>query len=102
LHYWNKKFSELASLYLLYREKLIQFIESERQKINDKYSIEIAYNRSIPKCENEQEWIYNSLRESEERDILTGHTHIGPHRDDFCFIIKTLSEEFLAHEYLSR
>jgi len=102
LHYWNKKFSELASIYLLYREKLIGFIETERQKVNDKYSLHICYNRSIPECENEQEWIYKSLKENEERDILTWHTHIGPHRDDFSFIIKTPHREFLAHEYLSR
>lgn len=33
----------------------------------------------------ESETIVEYLRENRERDILTGHTHIGPHRDDWGF-----------------
>jgi recombinational DNA repair ATPase RecF len=46
-------------------------------------------------------YIESVLIESRDRDIASGHTHIGPHRDDIS--ISVLSEcEYLAPEYLSR
>ena len=31
--------------------------------------------------------VYDYILENRERDILTGHTHIGPHLDDFTFFV---------------
>lgn len=43
--------------------------------------------------------ILEYLRANRERDIITGHTYIGPHLDDFQCLLK---EEIPSHAYLSR
>ncbi len=37
--------------------------------------------------QTDSEIITDYLLENRKRDILTGHTHIGPHRDDWGFQI---------------
>lgn len=46
--------------------------------------------------------ILRFLTEQREHDILTGHTHIGPHLDDFAFLVKNEGTWIESAYYLSR
>ena len=52
-----------------------------------KYTPIFYYESSWIDAADPQIYIETYLRENRERDILTGHTHIGPHRDDWGFRI---------------
>lgn len=121
LDFWDKKFSELAETYLLYRTKYISYIEvslSEHPAFFSKYPIIFSYTSSVDAYRIESGLVGDSdsvvilsyLRERRERDILSGHTHIGPHRDDWGFSIlqyqdtqnSTPESSIPAETYLSR
>lgn len=90
LDFWDKKFAEIATHYGIYRERYIRFIHEEIPKLPDFFSlyrVGIAYIGEWINAENPEEFIITYLRENRQRDIFSGHTHIGPHRDDFVLII---------------
>jgi DNA replication and repair protein RecF len=72
-------------------EKIDQFLR--------KYTLTFNYQSKYIQEKDIEGFILNYLKENRDRDILTGHTHIGPHLDDFGFIIDDLHE---ASMYLSR
>ena len=52
-----------------------------------------------------EESLLHYLEENTERDILTWHTHIGPHLDDFSFLVKSRwsdDDSVASAYYLSR
>jgi DNA replication and repair protein RecF len=71
LNFWSKEFITLAEVIRKERESLV-----EELKTKDFY---LKYE--IPEYENGN--IEESLEESKKRDIATGRTNIGPHRDDW-------------------
>ncbi len=92
LDYWDKSFAEKAEIYHLYRMRWADFVEKNTDifsKILPEYEIVFSYTSKIEsiklekKSESEKEVVRQYLEENRERDILTGHTHIGPHLDDF-------------------
>ena len=102
LDYWDTKFVEVAESYGLYRARYMSYVRETMQEFPTffaKYTPEFHYESSVEnsrlliqdsKWENnflETEIIIQYLRDNRERDILTGHTHIGPHRDDWGFRI---------------
>ncbi len=101
LPYWDRIFRGNAELYTLYRKKWGNFIEEHMDTIHSflsKYNLSFHYTGSIA-AHGGTEVLMEYLEENRERDILSGHTHIGPHLDDFGFLIDG-SEE--SHLYLSR
>lgn len=66
--------------------------------LEEKYPLSFQYITKID-FENIESSILQYLRENRERDIITGHTYIGPHLDDFQCII---SNDIQSNSYLSR
>ncbi len=116
LDFWDKKFAECADIYLLYRKKYVSFIEDnlptiqsslQKYTLSFKYESTIEQKETIEKTPEDSKNSYQSLvnrylQENRERDIQSGHTHIGPHRDDFSFFVETNHWEINAAQYLSR
>jgi recombinational DNA repair ATPase RecF len=99
-------------LYGLYRSKYVEYIQDSLRDFPSffsKYNFEFRYESSVEgystgPSQTYSQMVRDSLSKNQERDILTGHTHIGPHRDDWGFFV--LSDGFPdaipAQEYLSR
>jgi DNA replication and repair protein RecF len=105
LDFWDKSFGQKADLYGLYRRRWLTFIRQNMEKIHTflgGYTLECFYESKYIEEENMGDSIENYLRENRERDILTGHTHIGPHLDDFGFTISEGEEKKDVSLYLSR
>ena len=106
LDFWDQKFATLATVYTQYRQKYRDYIEENMdvfQTYLPKYQSQFFYETSITATEDIGTAIVASLLEHRERDIITWHTHIGVHRDDFRFLIRQSDESLKdAHKYLSR
>jgi DNA replication and repair protein RecF len=90
LDFWDRSFAEKALLYSVYRQKFVDFVYASPDPIRvflPRYKIEFTYESRQSGIEDFEDYISTYLRENRERDILTGHTHIGPHLDDFGFQI---------------
>ncbi len=66
--------------------------------LEEKYTLSFQYITKI-NFENVESSILQYLRENRERDIITGHTYIGPHLDDFQCV---MSQGIQSNSYLSR
>lgn len=96
LDYWDTTFSEKALLYHLYRMKWVEHIRRHIDYIHTylpEYIITHIYESKLIDLSNEytcslEETLRKYLEEHREKDILTGHTHIGAHLDDFSFMIE--------------
>lgn len=102
LDLWDALFIEKARAYYLYRKKLIDFIQihmiSIEKLLEEKYSLAFTYITKID-FENIESSMSSYLHKNRERDIITGHTYIGPHLDDFqCMILENVP----SSNYLSR
>jgi DNA replication and repair protein RecF len=102
LLYWNKVFIEHAYTYHLYRMKWNEFLLKQKdiiQQLLPKYEIEYIYTSKIIEKQkitpdaHIEDIMDTYLKENEDRDIITGHTHIGPHLDDFSFTVKGIDQE---------
>lgn len=110
LEFWDTKFAELADTYRLYRKKLSDFLVETIGNFPSVYRQEkIAFfyqdsiRAQIDPTLDIREGIVDYLQKNRERDILTGHTHIGPHRDDWGFLRQDGAIDPLpAQNYLSR
>ncbi|OIP54676.1 hypothetical protein AUK10_00480 [Candidatus Gracilibacteria bacterium CG2_30_37_12] len=102
LNLWDSLFIERAKVYYMYRKKLLDFIQahltSVEKLLEEKYSLTFKYTTKID-FERIESSMLQYLRENRERDIITGHTYIGPHLDDFQCVI---SGDIPSSDYLSR
>lgn len=88
--------------YGLYRERYIRYISKKIPELPEffsLYGVEIIYHGEWIYSENPENFIKNYLKENRQRDIFSGHTHIGPHRDDFSLIIKNPEKNFKNFSY---
>ncbi len=103
LDFWDTKFAEYAQSYGLYRVRYRDYVRAHMSEFPSffvKYTPIFHYESSWIDAIDPQGYIETYLRENRERDILTGHTHIGPHRDDWGFHIwESLTP---VESYLSR
>jgi len=99
---WDTLFIERAKSYYFYREKLTGFIKEHFSSIEEllegKYTLAFQYITKTD-IENIESSMFQYLQENRERDIITGHTYIGPHLDDFQCVI---SGNISSQTYLSR
>lgn len=107
LDFWDTQFAQAGDLYGAYRARYRDFIQSALRDFPDffaRYSPDFIYESSWIDAENQNEYIKNYLLQNRERDILTGHTHIGPHRDDWGFVISKddFQSPIPVQNYLSR
>ena len=90
LFVWHVKLSELAAPIVARRKKYLQNLadglQKDYQRISKKEDlVEVGY---LPNFFREEQYKFSSemftkLESSVEKDILTGFTKTGPHRDDF-------------------
>jgi DNA replication and repair protein RecF len=94
LKYWDNIFAEKAHVYHLYRMKWNKFLEEHMDIVKSllpKYTLTFRYASKIE--EKIQEYnntdiidvILQYLQEHQQKDIISGHTHIWPHLDDYSF-----------------
>ncbi|MCD4756568.1 DNA replication and repair protein RecF [bacterium] len=85
LNFWTLQLSELSSIIYIERLKILEKFSEE------KFSLEYDFcNKNlqpIEKIKNKIEEIQKildlALEDNKKRDIVTGYTNIGPHRDDW-------------------
>lgn len=105
LDFWDYKFAECADMYGLYRDRYRAYIQGTISKFPaffGKYDVVFHYESSWIDQVDRRDFIEKYFQENRERDILTGHTHIGPHRDDWGFRIRKHREAINVESYLSR
>lgn len=85
LDYWDRSFAEKAYMYHLYRMKWVGFIQEHEYIFHEflpDYRLIFSYESRILELMSDKAGgdieieMLQSLKESRERDILTGHTHI--------------------------
>lgn len=104
LAFWDEKFASTAERYLLYRERWITFVKENIHEITSllpHYTLHFTYSTKID-SERPRECILEYLHAKRERDIITGHTYIGPHLDDFYWSVIIDGKAYPTSEYLSR
>lgn len=69
--------------------------------LEGRYRISFEYSTKVD-LDNITESVGKYLQEKRERDIITGNTHIGPHLDDFFFLVHLGTTSIRSDEYLSR
>lgn len=95
LSFWDTKFAEYAETYGLYRAKYARYIEDSLVRFPSffsRYPLQFHYESGIDRdgydaSVTDSEIIRDYLAKNRDRDILTGHTHIGPHRADWGFAV---------------
>lgn len=89
---WNEKLAEYAVIITGYREEIIKkinpYIKKYQMEISDeKEDIYLEYVCNIKDMKDDKEKLYKYLEENKDREKDAGISLIGPHRDDFNFII---------------
>jgi len=102
---WDQLFAESAERYYRYRLYILSFIRENistlESLLEGKYRLEFEYT-SKTDLDTIRPSIMAYLSEKRERDIITGHTYIGPHLDDFVFHVHLGEHLVRSEEYLSR
>jgi DNA replication and repair protein RecF len=105
---WDTLFVELCMIYQDHRDNILSHLQtslkSKDEKIRKNIQIELIYSSELAKIKKEhrKDYIQNTLHNSLERDILIGHTCIGPHLDDLELNVYTNNKKLHCSELLSR
>lgn len=82
LNFWTEHFC-LVSAYIL-KKRVLLTRELSVKEYSIKYRSNIFFDgRKISNTEYLKECIEEKLEQSKKRDIATGYTNVGPHRDDW-------------------
>lgn len=87
LQVWNMQLVSYGKQIINRREKFIEQLNEiiydiHKNLSGDKEELKIIYEPDVSEEEFEQK-----LKNSQERDIKLKMTSVGPHRDDFCFMV---------------
>ncbi len=87
LNIWDMQLASYGSLIIEKRKKFINELneiigEVHNKLTNGKEKLEVFYEPDV-----DAENIENALRKNREKDIKLRQTSVGPHRDDFSFIV---------------
>lgn len=113
LDFWDDTFAWLCELYALYRTRYVEYIRWALIRFPiffSRYPITFDYISSVlshwdihaSSQPTQRDIVRQYLAQNRKRDIITGHTHIWPHRDDWGFFIQKEEESIPAELYLSR
>jgi DNA replication and repair protein RecF len=85
LNIWSNNFSKIATEILQKRISLTK--ELSKNEYDVKYNTGFDFDRrKITNSEYIESCIQNELERSKKRDIATGYTNVGPHRDDWDIV----------------
>jgi DNA replication and repair protein RecF len=106
LDLWDRLFAERAGEYLDCRFRLMRelsaFVPAIERVLHGKYAIELRYESRAEESDATGS-VLAYCRANRERDIIVGHTSVGPHTDDlFVFVRDAAGTMRRASEYLSR
>lgn len=82
LNFWSNHFSLTVAYILQKRISLTKELSKNEYEIQYKTDIQFD-RRKLSNIEYLKECIELSLEESKKKDIATGYTNVGPHRDDW-------------------
>lgn len=82
LNFWSNHFSLTAAYILQNRILLTKELSTNEYDIEYKTGIEFD-RRKLNNIEYLKECVEQDLEKSKKRDIATGYTNVGPHRDDW-------------------
>jgi len=101
---WDTLFADAAVSYYDYRYRIADFLSQGMTEVarllHKPYVLSFEYV-SKARRENLRPSIIDYLQNNTERDILIGHTYIGPHLDDFSLYVSSAGTSVPCHEYLS-
>lgn len=106
---WDILFVQKAKAYYSYRKKLIAEISGQladiAPKVRTGLELSFHYHSKVPISADDEaiaDHIRTYLTSHRDKDIIIGHTCIGPHLDDFSFIVETSTSRPQSSEFLSR
>jgi len=90
LFVWDIQLADLAAVIISTRhefiQKINQYLPSEYKKINGgSKNLLIEYKYYSDDINKTRQDILNELHSNYRREIITGHTSVGPHQHDFLF-----------------
>jgi DNA replication and repair protein RecF len=90
LYLWDNKLVEYGKKIIETRENFIFRLnelvgEIHRKLTGGKEELTLQYEPNVKSMEFE-----NRLKQSMEKDLLFKMTHVGPHRDDLCFLLGSI------------
>lgn len=102
---WDRLFSDATRQYMLHRMRFIRYVTEHMDTLESllehKYRLSFAYDTKLD-LENIESSLESYLADKRERDILAGHTYIGPHLDDFSIMVEIGEHSYSSEQYLSR
>lgn len=102
---WDPIFIDKAAEYFRYRMKFVDYVRGRSDRLvsllDDKYDVRFAYESKIDSSDPEGS-VAAYLAKNRDRDVMLGHTYVGPHLDDFVLTVAVPSGEVRSEHYLSR
>lgn len=106
LDLWNPPFLDSIETYRSYRLRWIRFIYHHLDFLRSflpRYTLRFSYeSRLFTPDLSEAVDLQGLIDERRSREIAVGHSLIGPHLDDFGFVVEYHGTEHPAHLFLSR
>lgn len=105
LSVWDPLFTAKAAEYFRYRMRFVEYVRSRSADISSlldgKYEVRFGYQSKTDEADIEGS-IAAYLAKNRDRDVVLGHTYVGPHLDDFGLTVVLPSGEVRSEDYLSR
>ncbi len=83
LKYWTEEFSKYSASIISKRAAIVDKLKTDDISLNYKSTLSLNLFEDISDLESLSKIHFNALMEKARRDIATGHTNIGAHRDDW-------------------
>lgn len=105
LSVWDPLFTAKAAEYFRYRMRFVDYVRSRSDDISSlldgKYRVRFDYQTKTDEADVEGS-IAAYLAKNRDRDVVLGHTYVGPHLDDFGLTVVLPSGGVRSEDYLSR
>ncbi len=103
---WEDEMAQAASYIIKQRRTLVEKLQANSQGFyhyltGEKESIQLNYMSSASECKTADEikiFHLNAYKKNRQREMLIGHTLIGPHKDDIRILIGGKDSRFYASE----
>ena len=86
LSVWDPLFTAKAAEYFRYRMRFVEYVEERLYRLpsllDGKYDVRFRYESKTDRADPEGS-VSAYLAKNRERDVVLGHTYVGPHLDDF-------------------
>lgn len=83
LKYWTEEFSKYSSAIISKRSSIVEKLKTKDISLEYKSTLSLNLFEDMSDLDSLAQIHFNALMEKARRDIATGHTNIGAHRDDW-------------------